>query len=335
MKKTLAILVTAILFLVTVGSSPAAADRSDDWGALADQAITTFEAADAGNETPHSYAYIMGAIARRHGWQDPRIQTYLAKLYGLRNPDGGWGLNFPYDKFNDGTINPANTTYTVTLADHVGPVLLDAYVAGIVPASDVSTITNLILTTQTATWTTAGRCVAYSRSPNDAVNPSNGRCTYNVNALAAMFLQMANGKGFVATGLNRRVSDISKNVINGFNYKTLWWPWYTAVGSALQDTDHNAAMAEALYLGLSYGIGREVAFWHMDNALADNAMSPIAHMRLTGLPAMPGSTSGTTSLWCVMGDDWLAEAQTFVNSPPSNRARAQAAYWAARNSDVC
>jgi hypothetical protein len=334
MKKKLAILITAILFTMTL-SSPAAADRSDDWGALADQAITAFEAADAGNETPHAYAYIMGAIARRHGWQDPRIAIYLNKLYSLRNPDGGWGLNFTYDKFSDGTVNPANTTYTVTLADHIGPVFLDAYQAGVVPASDIATIVNLILTTQVGTWSTAGRCVAYSRHSNDAVNTSNGRCVYNVNALAAMFLQLANGAGFNQSGLHRRVSDMSKNVLNGFNYQTLKWPWYTQAGSPPQDTDHNAATAEALYLGLAYGIGREVTFYHMDNALADNNMSPIAHMRLTGLPPGPGSTSGTTTIWCVMGDNWLSEAQSFVNSPPNNRARAQAAYWAARNSEVC
>ena len=330
--------IAAVMTIVLCGvilSVPAHADRSDDWGLLADQAIAAFETADAGTETPHAYAYIIGAIARRDGWDDDRIPTYLAKLYSLRNPDGGWGLNFTYDKFSDGTVNPANTTYTVTLADHVGPVLLDAYEHGLVPAADVSTVVSLLLSTQTATWTTAGRCLAYSRSPNDAVNTSNGRCTYNVNAIAAMFLQMANAKGFNQTGLQRRVSDITKNVINGFNYQTLWWPWYTAIGSALQDTDHNAATAEALYLGLSYGIGREVAYWHMDNALADNSMSPIAHMRLTGLPSGPGSTSGATTIWCVMGDDWLDEAQDFVDSPPSNRARAQAAYWASRNAAVC
>lgn len=308
--------------------------RSDDWGAIADTAIAGFEAADEGTETAHAYAYMLGAVARRSGWADPRVAAYLEAVYTLRNPDGGWGLNMVYDKFGDGSVNPATTTYTVTLADHVGPVLLDAFKQDLVPAADISTIVGLLMSTQTFTFPT-GKAVSYSRSANDNITATNDRDVHNVSALTAWFLQQANAAGFNSTGLHKRIVDLTRQLAYRYNPATAWWPYRG--DQAPQDTDHNAAVAEAMYVSLSYPIGREAVYRHMTNALADNAMAPIAHMRLAGLPGGPGSMSSEepgVSLWAVLGDDWLAEATLFVAAPPTNRARAQAAYWAARNAAV-
>jgi len=326
--------VTALVVGLLPVSSVRAATRADQWEAVAVDAITAFEAADQGGEEAHAYAYMAGAIARLYGWSDPRVQVYLDKVYALRKPDGGWGLNGAYDKFNDGTVNPATTTYTVTITDHVGLVLLDAYEQGLVPAADIATLVSLTMSTQTWTFSN-GQCTAYSRSSNDAISgtaPANQRCVHNVNALAAWWLRKANAAGFVASGLNVRVQNITRHEVANYLVATTWWPYRGTLQP--NDSDHNSADAEAMY-DLANPIGREVAYQMLTHTYTDNAMAPMAHLRLVGLPPAPGSMSGATTLWCVLGDGWLTEVTLFVANAPTTRSLAQAAYWASRNAKVC
>jgi hypothetical protein len=291
------------------------------WASLADDAITAYEAGTPGKA--QATACILRAIAYRSGWSDPRVGTYLADLYALRNPDGGWGLNVAWDGFQDNTTNPATTSYTITMADHVGPVLLDIHWhdSGLVPASDIDTLVSLLMTTQTAEWSTIGKCIAYSRSSNDNVSASNGRNVHNVNAAAAGFLHRCLDEGFTyaPASMRRRVSDMLKHVATFFNPKNLWWPYKGTTGT--QDTDHNGATAEFLWLTWP-DVAQEVAFEVLSrfDELQDNAKAPIAAARLAGLGLE----------WRSYAQLWIGEVEDLLNATTDATVKAQLALWCAR-----
>lgn len=318
-----------VLALLLIPGAPAWGDRSDEWHNRAVDAIDRFEAADSGDENAWLYAYMAEAVARssQAGWSDPKVAGYLAKVYARANPDGGYGLGVSYDAFADGTTNPASTTYTVSLAGHVGPVLLAGYRAGVVPAGKVETVISLILSTPRLD-TAAGRCWAYSRHSNDA---KAGLCVHNVNAGAAAFLLDA-GADFPSAASWWLIAGATKRELSVYNASTKWWPYRDT--SALGDPDHNSYEAESMYT-LAYPVGYSAAYTHMVNSYSE-ATAPIAHMRLTSLPAQPTAMSGAASLWCVLGDQWLGEFDAFVTAQAGSPTRmAQAAYYAARNADAC
>lgn len=305
-------LVAIILALaVLLVPAPAQATPAD----IAADAIAAFEAADSGTEGPHAYAYMAAAVGYRYGWTDPRVVTYLAKLYSLRNPDGGWGLGTAWDAFQDGTTNPATTTYTVTLADHVGPVLLEAYQHGLVPAADVQAMVNLLMSTHSTIYTASGRCIAYSRSGFD--NAVTVGCVHNVNSAAAWFLLEARAAGFDAPGLVTKVAEMVRMEAGAWKWQTRWWP-YIGTGSPA-DTDHTAAQAWQTW-DLARPLGEATATKILTEfaTLQDNAMAPVAVVRLATLsPEM-----------AALADPWMGEVDDLVDSPPSTRALAQVAYWA-------
>lgn len=290
------------------------------WTTIRDQAISDFEAADVGEETPHAYAYILGAIARSSpsAWLDPRIEYYEDKLITLRNTDGGWGLNEEWDAFQNGTINPEDTTYTVTLADHVGPVILAGVQVGRFPASLLQDIVDLLMSTNSVTYTTIGRGIAYSRSPNDTIQKVG--TVHNVSALAASFLWQAHLAGYTAPGLEERVAEVIRMEVYYWNWKLGTWPYKNDTG--VTDTDHLAAQTEAMYT-LTPAVGVKVARQILTEGRVDKPSATIAHARLTGMWGSPQFLN-----------TWLSEAQNYINNPPGNRERAQIAYWAARNAEL-
>lgn len=329
-RRAIATLTAATLVAASLFPGPAAAvDRSTEWRSRAVAALDAFAAADDGNQSAFSYAFVAQTVAWLYGWDDPRVDTYLAEVYERRNPDGGWGLNASHDWLGDGTVNPVDTTYTITIAGHVGPVLLEAHKAGKVPYVDVKSIVDLLMTSPrvTAYGTATGQCIAYSRSGNDS-----GFCVHNVNASVAWFLVAADAAGVQATGLTLLVVDILRREVANYIPGTMWWKYRDT--TSLNDADHNSYMGETLY-DLIPKIGATVAWNHMTHEFADNAVSPLAHARLTSLAARPGHMhpSGTT-WWCVLGDDWMGEFDAFVATAPPGRL-AQAAYYAARASLAC
>lgn len=278
-----------------------------------------------------AYSFMAAAVGRLHGWDDPRVATYLSNVYALQNPDGGYGLNFAYDWQGDGTVNPASTTYTITIAGHVGPVLLEGYKAGVVPPEKLTPLVSLLMTTPKIPYNQAyGKCIAYSRNANDV---KAAYCAHNVNAVAGKFLLDLKDAGFDAGGLAKLVADITRLETYAYIPSTMWWRYVDT--TSMNDTDHNSAEVEALY-GLNFAIAREAAGNHMTNALADNSASPIAHMRLTSLPGgEPTTMSGDTTVWCVLGDQWLTEFDTFVSTATQHSRWAQAAYYASANALAC
>jgi len=276
------------------------------------------------------HANALLAIARLYGWDDPRIAPLLAQLLAERNPDGGWGIGIPRGGLSGGT-NPADTTYTVTLAGHVGPALLAAYQAGaLTDPEPLRTITALLMTTGRIS-SADGQCVIYSRSSNDA-----NHCVHNVNAGVASYLTQASAAGFGRSGLQRLVVDITRYEVSA--YRTDWAGWpYKDSQSTEQDPDHGSYSAVSLYF-LTYPVGREAAYQLLAApATADDGRR--AHLSLVSLPGGPGSqglADPSTTLWCEMGDQWLTEATAYVASATGDAMRlSQAASAAAADSIAC
>lgn len=304
--------------------SAAAATRAEQWRAIAQRAFDRFDVLDAGGTLRAmtlAHAAQVAAWLSPSGWQDPAAQAYLDRLYATRNPDGGWGLGFAYDAHNDGSTNAANTTYTVTLAGHVGPVLLDAWRAGVVPLADLQTVFQLVATAPRID-TAAGRCIAYSRDPDDA---RAGYCVHNVNAGAAWFLWEAGNAGvapipwWLVSGITRRTAS-AQSLESG-----RLGPYRDASATTPDDPDHASYTAESM-LTLAPPVGY-VSGYHL---MGDTGY-PVSHMLLTAAPRAPGGAD-----WCVLGDRWLSEADAWVTASWSDAGRlAQAAYYATRAARAC
>src|ERR1051326_9012153 len=172
-----ALAAAAAVALVLGAAAPARAEtRAEQWRALAEQTLQRFEDVDnvaeqgktGGTFYTRTYAWAAEASGRLRGWDDPRTQRYLTKVLSLKTPDGGFGIGWPVDVLSDGTTNPASTTYTVSMAHHVGEAFLEAYKHDALPAAEVQNLVNQIMATPRIN-TAAGDCVAYSKHPNDSV----------------------------------------------------------------------------------------------------------------------------------------------------------------------
>jgi len=341
------VVVTAAVFLCP--SRAAAQTRAEQWTAIAFDALARFRAGDDGRQRSNTYAWALEAELRLNG-DTPYARDLLNTLYGQRKPDGGWGLPFAYDVLGDGTVNDVDTTYTVTLAGHVGPPLLYAYQHGIdqVTAPDgtvwsikaqIQRIVYLLATTPRID-NDQGACIAYSRNPNDQVSYG---CIHNASAGAAAFLWQANAAGLGRGGLAALVEGVTRREV--YDYKPAglvcggvarsnWWLY--AGTRSCNDADHNSYDAESMYV-LAPLIGQNTAWMHMTTAWADNSNAPVAHFRLAALPGAPGRVDAASGLpiWCVLGDRWISEAQAFLDTATDLQRVTQVAQGAARVADNC
>lgn len=203
----------------------------------ADEAIAAFVRDDPGSLGVHAYAWVAQAIAYRSGWDDPRVAHYLAEVFRQQNPDGGYGLEFAWDAFQDGTVNPADTTYAITLSDHVGPVFLNGWRAGVLEGWRVQQVVDLLLTFPRVR-VPAGICVAYSTTA-----PDQELCVDNINTSAAWFLVEADRAGFDVPGL----ADVVDGVVDYERSALIdgeWWPYMSSTADTRQDWQHQATMVE-------------------------------------------------------------------------------------------
>jgi hypothetical protein len=335
MRRLVAILATVALAAVFLCPPPATADdpptRSDLWAAIAARALGRLVALDTGPALPAStlaYAAQATAWASPSGWADPAAGALLTRLYAAANPDGGYGLGVAYDAFQDGSTNPASTSYTVTMSGYVGPVLLDGLRAGVVPRAKVQTVFDLVATTPRID-TSAGRCVAYSRAAADAAT---GYCVHNVNASAAAFLMDAGRDGFAVPWW--LVQGIAKRELSAYNATTRFWP-YRDSPAVQQDADHNSYSTESMYT-LAYPVAYSAAYVALTATPDGDPQTPVVYMRLAGLPAAPTAMSGPTTIWCLLGDTWIDDVDAWVTTNWSDTGRlAQAAYYTARAARAC
>ena len=303
-----------------LSARPASAPAADRWKAQAVAAIAKWEALDSQSASSSvlNLSFIARAIAESNGWDDPRIPGLLTRLMALRNPDGGWGVNQPFDAFSDGSINPASTSYTVTMTDHVGPLLLAAWQKGLLTdAEPLTTIGALLM--RIPKWPVAGgHCVAYSTSVND--QKSAKQCVHNVNASLGLFLGQLADAGVPVSGASNLRMMITRAEVASYDVRAKNWPY--ALTGRVNDPVHAAMNTEAMLR-----MAPDLANRPLVNLMQSTGNSPrdaIAHFRLGAFR-------------CDMADRWLPEMQQFVYDAPSPALHnlAMAAFGAARLASRC
>ncbi|HEY6795857.1 MAG TPA: hypothetical protein VI248_14350 [Kineosporiaceae bacterium] len=245
----------ATALLMTVPSGPAIAEglhrmvvdpvgaqelhARERWQQVAD----TLEGTLTTSDTLYVAADAASTLAARvavDGWRASDVPGLVAALLSTANPDGGYGLAKPWDAYQDGTVNPASTSYTATTAGHVGPVLLAGYAAGVVPASAVQRTIDFLLRLPRSF---SGRCIPYSSSPHDLDKP----CVWNVHYGAADWVlhaselldyRTADAREFARTALSW-LDDAPPDATTGY------WP-YSSAGGAPQDLGHQLWTAAAV-----------------------------------------------------------------------------------------
>jgi hypothetical protein len=267
------------------------------WAKRSDAAIEAAIAADNGAETAFGYSWLASAIAHQspQGWDDPRAMTYLNEALAQRLPSGGFGLNYAWDAFGDHTVNPATTTYTITLYQ-VGEVELEAYQAGKVPYSDIVSILRAVYATPRIP-VKVGIGLAYSDNPND-VKP--GYVVHNIDQAIAMFLQDTLNAGipWSQAQAKRWIGWLQEQEVASYRPATFDWP-YRSGSPAANDPAHNAIGIADLMTN-NHALGRPGLTYMMQNPLGSSGV--VAHIQL--------------GAWdCVDAASWTPQYDAAVQTP--------------------
>lgn len=272
-------------------------------------------------QTAYDAAHQWSALGILYGWSDPEATSQLQRLRATRKPDGGYGVDGAWDAFQDGTVNPASASYLITITDHAGRALLEGYKAGVIPASEVRSLVDLVLS-----WPSVQgdpNCLAYTRQPSD------GRyCVYNVNSGAAWFLRASYDAGIRRTGqleLSRRLYAHDAALQHDG-----WWPYSSAAKpGSYQDWNHNAAMID-MQLDLDRAAGQRA----VDAVMPGGWVHPVSSLRryddAMGYTRVLPHACGYRSSALVAADRAILPKQK------SNAAdTGQLTLWAARTARSC
>ncbi len=273
------------------------------------------------NQPPTAYvaydaAYQAASIATLYGWGSSEARSQLVRLRSVKKPDGGYGMERAWDAFGDGSLNPASTSYLVSITDHAGIGLLAGLRAGAVPASEVAALVDLVMA-----WPrVAGDpdCLAYSVASTDRKH-----CVYNVNSSASWFLQAAHDAGVRRPGQQ----DLAQRLYQHDVVKASggWWPYSSSQLTTRQDWNHNAAMVDFQFqLDVQAGQASLDAVmpggWvHPDRSTAEDVQG---YLRL--LPYACGYREGVP-----------AAARTLAARQKDASASGQLALWAVRTTASC
>lgn len=280
------------------------------WTQLADDALAAFQAVDDGAQSPFCYGLAALTVATRQDWT--AAQTYLDKMrsYALRNSDGtlrGWSTTAT------GTI-----VYTITLADHILPVELAAYLeGGDVTSTEILEIAHLLMTTPRNNILPTGWGISYQTAAASAIDVYN--CAAAVAgilrqiAAAGLVVPDANGAGSstLAMQLGRTVTDRYQQ---GTNVAHNWA--YSSTDGTPTDADHSSMMIETCWQ-FAPAVASHALDWLIATNYGTQPNAPLGHMR-----------AGAYALDRV--DVWLPEAQDYLDTQVTAQRKIQTARWAAR-----
>ncbi len=264
--------------------------------------------------TAYTQAYRADTIGRAYGWDHAEATDSLQQVRATVKPDGGYGLDNGWDAFSDGTKNPAETSYLITITDHVGRALLDGFQAGAVPAEEVAALVELVRDWPTVTDQPG--CLAYSNSEYDRTS-----CVHNVNSSAIWFIDAAERAG-AWSGPPADLSDLLAEETGAY-LGNGWWP-YRDDQTSRQDVNHNAAQIEHLQF-TAPGLAADALALMLDDPAVPyhpevtmrSAYDPLGFLRL-------GEQS------CAAANSAYAESATLTETAPYAVVTAQLALWAAR-----
>lgn len=241
----------------------------------ADIAIAKAKALDTGNETAFADAWLASAIAHRSpdGWEDEAALKYLHRATAQAHANGGYGLNYAWDAFGDGTVNSAASNYTITYYQ-VGEPLLEAYAAGAVPASAITSLMDSLFTL-TPIPVSPGIGLPYSNQYND-FKP--GYVVHNINQGIALLL-----KDIQAAGITYRKAK-ADTWINGLltyegaSYRPDTFDWTYRNGSPQANDPAHNGLGVAMFIVLGDPRGPDALLYEMSRSLGSS--SAVAHAYL-------------------------------------------------------
>lgn len=297
-----------------------------EWRTLAIRLIKKAESYDSENIHYLSYmAYSYGLI---YDWQHPSARGYLQRAIDSAKKNG-YGLGYAWDAFQDGTINPDSTDYTITLTDHVGLAYVSAYKSGVLPKEYLIDILERVLTMPMADSLNNGICISYSDSPFDQIG-----CVHNVNISVAQFLNsLVEFDEFEMFELTQKIDKIltrenSSYLINEKNY------YYWDGNKRLTDQNHLAFQAWCMSVinnPESNKIGSEI----INNLVGSREKSisaVIGHLRI-----LPFNSANADSLKFELNELLAQRDTTYIISKSynleSSRTLAQLALWSSAYSN--
>lgn len=217
------------------------------WDGLARQMLVKLQTDSSYAKTAFNLSWRAQLHAHYYGWNSQPVKDLLNQIEAYKKSDGGYGFSYAWDAFQDKTTNPASTTYTVTVADHVGPTLIEGWKNGVVPASKITSTVDSLLKMPVQS-TPNGYCMAYSNSGHDL--PNNVGCVVNVSIGAAAYLQNVLDSGVLADDVARTqqvqvlIAKLKPLGMNTYNEAKGGWAYNykngSPVGHIPQDWNHNA-----------------------------------------------------------------------------------------------
>lgn len=344
-----------VIILMTFTILPAEADTPTaraHWRDYALQELAGMEdgraAGKPDDRKAHSYAYQTRLTAFKYGtWDHPEVRALLDKVYAQKKP-GGYGMNEAWDAYGDGTVNPEDTVYTVTNADHVGLVLLEGYEAGVVDESEIYFIVDALMN-QPVFETGHGKCISYS----DQIAHSKDWCVVNVSLGAAAFLQKALDAGIARPGQQQLINDLKPfgawsyekadfELGSGAITRRGFWPyayektqgyWRFSREGRAQDWNHNAYTAEsAITLGMWQGMDSVQKMLDQPNYESSNYIESKGERKATKPREVQGRLRAQGLVPNYKPQNMWQDALYYQNNFPSRSFTdyAQGGFWAAR-----
>jgi hypothetical protein len=194
---------------------------------------------EIGNETVQYYAAMFYTNASLYGYKSKEAKYYLNRCEA-KIDSFGYGQGYEWDAFQDGTMNDKNTNYSITLTEHMLP-LIYGYKKKAVKKSRIVHMVEAFKKFPLADTLKNGDCIAYSDHPNDIVG-----CVHNTNISCAKFIERIKKIGLADKKLKLLQERIIQREISAFIEKDTSF-YYWDKDKILCDQNHLSSTALQMY----------------------------------------------------------------------------------------
>jgi hypothetical protein len=199
---------SAITLLIILSVNSFDLFSNTKWDSISSVLLNKCIEQEGAEKSQHYLANMVYYYAKTDGWKSKKTKVYLKKLFSSID-SFGFGLGYEWDAFQDGTINSSKTNYTITITEHVGPIVIEAYKNNVVSKKRVHQLLEAFKKIPLADTFKIGKCIAYSDNMNDKVG-----CVHNVNISGAYFISLLVSAITVDSSLIKLKNDIIERELN-------------------------------------------------------------------------------------------------------------------------